>query len=44
MLGWGFGIVAHAVNTFGIGKNWEEKKIMELMSQEKKAQNNFKQL
>ncbi|MCT2563501.1 2TM domain-containing protein [Chryseobacterium herbae] len=34
MLGWGIGIVAHAVSVFGIGKEWEEKKIKELMDQE----------
>ncbi|MDN5421904.1 MAG: 2TM domain-containing protein [Chryseobacterium sp.] len=34
MLGWGIGIVAHAVNVFGIGKTWEEKKIKELMGQD----------
>lgn len=37
MLGWGIGIVAHAVNTFGIGKDWEEKKIQELMDREKRS-------
>lgn len=36
MLGWGIGIVAHAVNVFGIGKDWEEKKIKELMDQDTK--------
>lgn len=35
MLGWGLGLTIHAVNTFGIGKNWEEKKIKELMEQER---------
>lgn len=25
MLGWGIGIIFHAVNVFGIGKSWEEK-------------------
>ncbi|WP_284460336.1 2TM domain-containing protein, partial [Chryseobacterium sp.] len=35
MLGWGIGIAFHAVNVFGIGKNWEEKKIRELMAEEK---------
>lgn len=37
MLGWGIGIVAHAVSVFGIGKEWEEKKIRELMDQERKT-------
>ncbi|WP_027387260.1 2TM domain-containing protein [Chryseobacterium gregarium] len=36
MLGWGIGIAAHAINTFGIGKSWEEKKIKELMQEETK--------
>ncbi|WP_175623301.1 2TM domain-containing protein [Chryseobacterium schmidteae] len=35
MLGWGLGLTIHAVNTFGIGKNWEEKKIKQLMEEEK---------
>lgn len=41
MLGWGIGIVAHAATTFGIGKEWEEKKINQLMQEEK---NNSKSL
>lgn len=36
MLGWGLGLTMHAVNTFGIGKNWEDKKIQQLMDEEKK--------
>jgi len=36
MLGWGIGIATHAVNVFGIGKDWEEKKIKELMDQDTK--------
>jgi hypothetical protein len=36
MLGWGIGIAAHGMNTFGIGRNWEEKKIRELMEEERK--------
>jgi hypothetical protein len=35
MLGWGIGIAAHAVNVFGIGKDWEEKKIKYLLEKEK---------
>jgi sensor histidine kinase YesM len=31
MLGWGIGLLSHALQVFGIGKNWEEKKIKELM-------------
>ncbi|UOE38157.1 2TM domain-containing protein [Chryseobacterium oryzae] len=41
MLGWGIGIVAHAATTFGIGKEWEEKKINQLIQEEK---NNSKSL
>ncbi|MFP3592053.1 2TM domain-containing protein [Chryseobacterium sp. SIMBA_038] len=36
MLGWGMGLAAHGINVFGIGKNWEEKKIKELMDEERK--------
>lgn len=36
MLGWGMGLVAHGINVFGIGKNWEEKKIKELMDEDRK--------
>ena len=43
MLGWGIGIAFHAVSVFGIGKSWEEKKIRELMEEEKeKPYYNFK--
>lgn len=31
MIGWGIGVAIHAFRTFGIGKDWEEKKINELM-------------
>ncbi|MGB5647555.1 2TM domain-containing protein [Muriicola sp.] len=37
-LGWGFGIVAHGMEAYGYnplwGKNWEEKKIKELMEKD----------
>ncbi|WP_374461780.1 2TM domain-containing protein [Chryseobacterium taeanense] len=36
MLGWGVGIAAHAASTFWIGKEWEEKKIRELMDEERR--------
>ena len=36
---WGIGLVAHGFSVFGskmlVGKNWEEKKIKELMEKEK---------
>lgn len=41
MLGWGIGIAAHGVSTFGIGRNWEEKKIRELMDEEQKQAKTF---
>jgi hypothetical protein len=34
MLGWGIGVAFHAVNVFGLGRSWEERKIKELMDQE----------
>ncbi|MBL1221620.1 2TM domain-containing protein [Chryseobacterium sp. L7] len=36
MLGWGVGIVAHGISVFGIGKEWEERKIRELMDEDRK--------
>ncbi|MBT2621505.1 MULTISPECIES: 2TM domain-containing protein [Chryseobacterium] len=36
MLGWGMGLVAHGINVFGIGKDWEENKIKELMEADKR--------
>ena len=35
MLGWGIGLVAHGMNVFAMGKNWEERKIKEFMEKEK---------
>lgn len=35
MLGWGIGIASHAFQTFGIGKDWEDKKIREIMEKDK---------
>ncbi|RXR19098.1 histidine kinase [Flavobacterium amnicola] len=35
MLGWGFGVLMHALETFGYGKNWEERKIQELLEKDK---------
>ncbi|ASW75320.1 histidine kinase [Chryseobacterium piperi] len=36
MLGWGVGLAAHAATVFGIGRDWEERKIKELMEDEKR--------
>ncbi len=37
---WGIGIIWHAIGVFGkrgkLGKNWEEKKIKELMEKDKR--------
>lgn len=35
MLGWGIGLLAHGMNVFAIGRNWEEKKIREIMNNQK---------
>lgn len=37
MLGWGMGVIFHAVGVFGYGKAWEERKIKELMEQEERT-------
>ncbi len=34
MLGWGIGLLAHGMNVFSIGRNWEEKKIQEIMNKD----------
>lgn len=42
MLGWGIGIGSHAFGVFGnnliFGKDWEERKIKELMNEDNKRQ------
>lgn len=35
IFGWGLGLIIGAFNTFGIGGNWEEKKINEIMEKNK---------
>ncbi|WP_395045922.1 2TM domain-containing protein [Flavobacterium sp.] len=35
MLGWGMGVTFHAIETFGYGKNWEERKIQEFLNKDK---------
>lgn len=42
MLGWGFGVLMHALETFGYGKNWEERKIQELLEKDKDTNNKWK--
>ena len=39
MLGWGMGLIFHAFGVFGLGSNWEERKIKEIMTQDAKKQN-----
>ena len=44
MIGWGVGVVFHAMKVFNympfLGENWEEKKIREFMDKEKELRNN----
>ncbi|WP_395054531.1 2TM domain-containing protein [Flavobacterium sp.] len=41
MLGWGLGVTFHALETFGYGKSWEEKKIREIMNKENNVTNKW---
>lgn len=40
VLGGGASVIIHSLYVFGFGKNWEEKKIKEIMSQQSKNQIN----
>ena len=35
MFGWGMGVTFHAIETFGYGKSWEEKKIQQILNKNK---------
>ena len=35
IFGWGMGLTFHAIETFGYGKSWEEKKIQEILNKDK---------
>lgn len=35
LFGWGMGVSFHAIETFGYGKSWEEKKIQEILNKDK---------
>ena len=35
MLGWGIGVASHALQVFGIGRDWEEKQIQKILDKEK---------
>lgn len=37
MLGWGIGLLFHAFGTFGYGRQWEERKIQEIMQKNTKT-------
>ncbi|QDO94344.1 histidine kinase [Formosa sediminum] len=41
MLGWGMGLVFHAISVFGYGKSWEERKIQEILKKNEKQQKNW---
>ncbi len=41
MLGWGFGLLFHAFETFGYGKSWEEKKIQEILNKQNDNNNKW---
>jgi sensor histidine kinase YesM len=41
MLGWGMGLTFHALETFGYGKTWEEKKIQEILQKENKEESKW---
>lgn len=41
MLGWGLGVTFHALETFGYGKSWEERKIQEILNKENSTTNKW---
>ena len=42
LFGWGFGVVVHAVQTFGIGNDWEERQIRKYMEQQESDNKKWK--
>jgi len=42
LIGWGFGVLAHAIGVFGLGglfgKEWEERKIKQIMEKMEKKE------
>ena len=42
MMGWGMGVCFHALETFGYGKTWEEKKIQEILNKENNQNTKWK--
>lgn len=41
MLGWGMGVFFHAMETFGYGKSWEERKIQEILKKDEQQKNKW---
>ena len=41
MFGWGLGVTFHAIETFGYGKSWEERKIQEILDKENKQESRW---
>jgi hypothetical protein len=41
MLGWGMGLTFHALEVFGYGKSWEERKIQEILRKEDQQNNKW---
>ena len=41
LLGWGMGLTFHAIETFGFGKSWEEKKIQEILNKDDNNNNKW---
>ncbi len=42
LLGWGMGVAFHALEVFGYGKTWEEKKIREILEKENNQNGKWK--
>ncbi len=41
VLGWGMGLIFHAIEVFGYGKNWEDRKIQEILKREENQSNKW---
>ncbi len=42
LFGWGIGVIAHGVQVFGIGKDWEEEQIKKYMKKEEEESKKWK--
>ena len=40
-IGWGIGLIFHALSVFGLTSNWEERKIQEMMNKSKEQKNTW---